>query len=113
MQRLTERDQIRNVAKTWREQYPKGSTYPKAESVYRALQALDPDVATAADVEAIIGSWTWVTPQKCDECGTRSWGVVQVGQPPDHDSNTCNLCGDCLSAALALLTPTPEAHDGE
>ena len=38
----------------------------------------------------------------CD-CGTRSWRVVQFGDEPDYESNTANVCADCLRKALSLI----------
>jgi hypothetical protein len=111
MNLLDERAQVREAAGLWRHRYKAGSKWIRTDrhadtaAVYERLAALDVDTATAADVEAIIGNRSWCEPQRCHECGVRSWHVVQLGEDPDYESATANICTDCLRAALALVTP--------
>ena len=105
MELLNERHQVRTVAKRWRAQYGEG-TYvadKRGRMVGDELAALDPETATADDVAEIIGHRDWVCKNTCHECGAETWDAVEVGQPPDYESCTATICGDCLSAALRLL----------
>ena len=107
---LTEREQVRRVAAKWREQYPPSAAPDRPgglagfrEHVYRRLCALDPETATAADVEAIIGNDSWVCPTPCHQCGHKSWECVRLGQEPDYDASNAIICRECLVAAIEAL----------
>jgi hypothetical protein len=67
------------------------------------LMALDQEAATAAQVAEIIGNSSWARELACSECGHETWGIVEIGEPPDYESATAYLCRDCLRAALRLL----------
>jgi hypothetical protein len=71
--------------------------------VGKELLAMNSQTATAAEVNEIIGNQRWCCPRECDECGAKTWGLVQLGQEPDDESNTAEICGNCLTAALRLL----------
>ncbi len=107
MKHLNERAQVRAVAAAWRRQYPPNSDYMTVDGnpddVLHALEALDVETATAKDVAKIIGNGSWVEPKECHECSVTSWNVVQVGQEPDYESATAQICGKCLRKALALI----------
>lgn len=105
MELITERGQIRTVAKRWRKQYGEG-TYgadKRNRNIVGELDALDVETATSADVAEIIGNNSWVCVESCDECGKETWDCVQLGESPDYESRTVYVCGDCLRAALELL----------
>ena len=105
MQLLNERHQVRTVAKKWQAQYGAG-TYgfdKRGRMVGNELAALDPETATTDDVDEIIGHSGWVCKNTCHECGAETWDAVEVGQPPDYESSTATICGNCLRAALRLL----------
>lgn len=105
MKLMNERNQVREVASKWREQYGAG-TYAsdnRKRSVGDELAALDAETATADVVAEIIGNRSWVQMNTCHECGTETWDAVQVGEPPDYESHTATICGPCLRAALRLL----------
>ncbi len=105
MELLNERNQVRTVARRWHSQYGAG-TYggdKRGRMVGDELAALDTESATAADVAEIVGNGSWVVKYTCHECGAETWDAVQVGQPPDCESSTATICGNCLSAALRLL----------
>ena len=105
MKLLNERNQVREVASRWREQYGSG-TYrvdKRGRMVGDELAALDLETATADVVEEIIGYRGWVQMNTCHECGTETWDAVQLGEPPDYESHTSTICGPCLRAALRLL----------
>lgn len=99
MELLNERNTIRAVATRWAEQYPKDKLDIRAK-----LEALDPETASADDVEAIIGNRSWIGPFRCDECGKEAPEVVQLGEDPYYESSTASVCADCLRAAVKLLT---------
>lgn len=108
MKLITERTQVREVAKRWANSYPENGPYgrdPQKQAITKALAALDVETATAADVAAIIGNDSWCCPQKCHECGAVVDVAVQVGEEPDYESNTATLCFACVENALALMGP--------
>ena len=105
MKLLTEREQVRDVAKRWRGSYGSG-TYgadKRKRNVSAELDALDPEKATAAQVAEIVGNGSWVSKESCHECGAPTWELVQLGQEPDYESSTANVCKACLLKALNLL----------
>ena len=106
---LNERNQVRTVADQWTEQYPVGKKHAvdKVEK-RKALQQLDPETATAADVAKIIGNTSWARAQTCDECKKESWECVQLGEEPNYESATATICPDCLRAALKLIEDARE-----
>ncbi len=104
---INERNQIRDVASRWREQYGQ-----RKAAISERLDALDGETATAADVEAIIGNRSWTSVQACDECKREAAAVVEIGQEPDYESRTAYICLDCINAAAALLNPLPARGGG-
>ncbi len=58
--------------------------------------------ATAAEHIAAIVHLSWIEPPGCDECGGDG-PTVQLGDEPDHESNTAWICGGCLRTALDAL----------
>jgi len=98
---ITERDLIRTVPQRWDEQYKGPNRTPDKVAISKRIRALDLESATAKDVEAAIGNDSW-TELKCDECGKYVTWVVQVGEKPDYESNTANLCRECLAQVWAL-----------
>lgn len=103
----TTRDMIRGVADAWKEQYKHGGSWSStfdgsSKAVWSRLKALDVETATVADVEAIIGNASW-TSLKCNQCGQEVDTVVQLGESPDYESRTVDVCADCLRAAFALI----------
>lgn len=116
MKVITIRSQIREVAEKWRAHKCitrgwVGNNAPvwtgRDFAVYQRLAALDPETATAADVEAIIGNDTWACAYWCGECGKESDTVVRFGvgnkeggvSEYDH-----NLCIDCIGKMLDAMT---------
>lgn len=98
MKIITIRTQIREVAKRWKLQYGRTRT-----DIANLLEALDVETATAEDVERIIGNGSWVHPIPCDECREKHEIVVQLGEEPDYESSTVNICQECLRKALMLI----------
>lgn len=103
---LNERTQVKHAIKKWLEMYGLDRTYgadKRGRKVGAELLALDQETATADDVAEIIGNRSWVREASCSECGATSWGIVQIGEPPDYESETAYLCRNCLQSALRLL----------
>lgn len=103
MKSWTTRDQIREIADRWATSYPPGHPYgPDKNRVGERLAALDGETATAAEIEAIVGNASWVG-LTCDDCGKHVEAIVQLGQEPDYDSSTANVCDDCIRKACELI----------
>lgn len=104
----TTRSLIRGVAKAWRKQYPKGCDADK-ETIWRKLQLLDGESASAEIVAAIIGNPSWTT-LTCDGCGENVGALAVVGQEEDYESATARLCQPCLLAASDAITRALKAE---
>ncbi len=96
----TKRGLIRQVAAHWKMQYANGEP-ARFVGVGDRLAALNGETATESDVAAIIGHPGW-TRNGCDECENESDITVQVGQEPDYESSTANMCVGCLEKAIML-----------
>lgn len=105
MKIITERTLIREVAEKWREAYsdPHWIKDKEKQAIGVNLAALDPERATPADVEAVIGNPSWTNVGECDECGKAVKALVEVGQDPGYDSSTARICKRCATKALALF----------
>ena len=106
MELLDERNQVKTAIQNWLARYGMDSTYiadTRGRKVGAELSALDPGTATADQIAEIIGNHSWAHPAACDECGKETWQIVRVGEEPDYESSTAEVCGDCLRAALRLL----------
>ena len=102
MRVVTIRSQVRGVSDRWNQQYSSLGSDAQAE-IGRQLREIDTETATAAEIAAIIGNNSWVGPSRCHECKRFFHAVVEVGEEPDYESNTANLCVECLRRALAAL----------
>jgi len=102
MKVITKRVKIREVSVRWIEQYGR-TLNEKHKLIGEKLNALDVETATPEEVTGIIGndSWTWI---RCDDCREDAEKVVQLGDEPDYDSATANICLPCLQKALKALT---------
>ena len=100
MKLLTERMLIENVAARWRSQYG-DVAHPWNQNVHDGLLKLDAKTATAADVHAIIGNYSW-TRIKCDACKLEVLraAVIESGDDETPDTHICLTC--CLDAAKLL-----------
>ena len=105
MKFITIRDLIRSVARRWYGTYHPERTERwsllgiEPEKKYESLSAMDVETATAEDVADIVGNDSWTNLQ-CDECGESVTMVVQLGQEPDYESNTANVCIRCLGEVV-------------
>ena len=102
MEVITRRTEAARAAADWRIHYADGDRWKtiargSTREVYDKLVALGSD-PLPGDVNSIIGneSWTEVT---CDECSRSVEAIVRLGQAPDYESSTAEVCFDCLRAA--------------
>lgn len=106
MRLITERDEIRTVAARWQAQYSAPHWHTPREKdkqeIAAKLRALDLETATREEVAEIIGNDGWIR-MTCDECDLEQKVVVHIGAEPDYDARWQQLCGYCLSRAVALL----------
>ena len=105
MRIINERTDVACVAERWRAQYPPGSKTARGptDPIYEALKSLDPATATATDVEKIIGNRSWAGVYSCHECNADVTEVVELGQEPDYESHTAQICHSCLIKAVSLI----------
>lgn len=109
MKLLTERQQILNLQEDLKHDYWMRES-GKADEVIAELGKLDLNTASAQDVLDATGL-RWVCERECNECGKVGWDVVQLGEEPDYESATACVCGDCLRAALKLLSDHPTSPE--
>lgn len=67
------------------------------------LRKLDPDTATELDIVKAMGSNSW-TRIVCDECNEEVDAIVTLGEEPDYESATADICKNCLIKALEMIT---------
>lgn len=104
MKIIRQQDLIRGVAALWKGAYfdRLGKWYGEDKrAIWEKLAAL-PSNATADDVASAIGNRSWTT-LKCDECGDEVTDVLQVGQEPDYESATVDLCFYCVTLAYRAI----------
>lgn len=115
MEITSEREKVRTVAQRWERQYGSGyyARNPQKQAITKLLFALDPEKATASDVEKIIGNSSWVEPWECKECTAKNWDVVQLGDELDYESYTTYVCLPCLEKAVNLVRGRAQKEDGD
>lgn len=111
MKIINERTKIRDIAKRWKNMYYHNNKWSgtseqaqEKEKIYNQFVALDPETSIPEDVNNMIGNSSWIGPEQCHECNNYVSNVIQLGQEPDYESSTANICKDCLRKALALIT---------
>ncbi len=75
----------------------KGSEH---QDIYKALLA--EKNLTEVRVTEIIGNDSW-TKNNCSICWNDFDRTVRLGEPPDWDSATVNICKECLLKALKMI----------
>jgi hypothetical protein len=68
--------------------------------IHEELVALGPN-PSPAQVEEVIGNTSW-TSCVCHECGKSVEEMVQIGQEPDYESATAEICFPCLKKAVKM-----------
>lgn len=115
MKLINEKTEIESVAERWKAAYCRDGDWrdyggSSKEAIYLRLLAL-PQNATAKDIASIIGNSSWAGPQQCHECGDEdAEAVVQIGQEPDYESATADICLSCLRKAVALIESSGTAE---
>lgn len=102
MQIIRKSDLIKEVPVIYKRQYFHNNKWDYChfgrdfdhEKHYNALL----EATTEDEVMEIIGHKGW-TNNKCHECGKDCEVTIQVGEEPDYESATVNLCIDCLDKA--------------
>lgn len=92
------------AAERWKKQYfdENNKTWRYGEDkkeVYNRLIQLGPS-PNPQDVNRAIGNDSW-TDCKCNECDRDVNCVVQIGDELDCDSQTANVCVNCIKKAFA------------
>lgn len=100
MKLITQRSLIKNIVKSWASAYPEKEWPYKQDTLYN-LKKLDLNKATGKDIANIIGNDSW-TIMRCNECNKDVKHVVQLGQEPDYESATAQICFSCLNKAVKL-----------
>ncbi len=102
MRIITQRNMIRGVVKRWDEQYPEKSWKgTDKEQIHIQLQQLDLEIATADEVNKIIGNTSW-TEEACDECGKAVDKVIVFGQE-EYGSSSIYLCFRCIEKGARMM----------
>lgn len=106
MKIITQRDMIKEAPERWKAQYSNKTYWLRKEvnGVYtredRYNQAMSLDLETCS-VEAINdifnNSWTTLS---CNECESYVSDIIQVGQEPDYDSCTADICFPCFETII-------------
>jgi hypothetical protein len=106
MEIITKQSIIANVAEAFKDQYySKGwstrcafrSEYTYEQIYHKLLEA-----KTEEDVSSAIGNDSW-TRNKCHECGLDCDTVIVLGEEPDYESNTAQICPSCIKKAVDLV----------
>ena len=96
---FNQRQQIIDVLRRWRAQYPQDK-----DDVGVRLAKLDLRRCAASTVDKIIGNQSW-THFMCDCCGDyKADGVIFGERMADRPST---ICGDCLRSSVAILGANP------
>ncbi len=96
---ITQQDRMREVMAFWRENYPKHKDSPYWVGTDKMLEL--GDRATVADFEA--HGKLADTLICCNVCSERFTEVLQLGDEPDYDSQTVNICRGCAAALPSLF----------
>ena len=112
MKIITRKLKAQSAAQDWHNTYAKDNwrwygsksfvTGMSKKEAYEALVALG-RTPSPEDVNKVVGSTAW-TNCLCNECGELVEQMVQLGQEPDYDSATANICFVCLDKAVKLRT---------
>ena len=112
MKLITIRTQIRELPARLEAEWhrPDGSwrrilqDIPDTQKIYETISALDLERATQDDIEKAMGFAGWIYDPKCHECGLNFDAVVQLGEEPDYESHTADICIECLQTALTEVS---------
>ena len=102
MRLITKEMRVKGVAERWKRNYLRDGKWYETysgdtEIVYKKLLK----ATSEKEVNDIIGNKSW-TELHCDDCKKEVDAVVQLGDEPDYESATANICFDCLEKAIGL-----------
>lgn len=112
MKLITRHQKAASAETNWYKTYSKSETlwnsvsyWPSAEGrTKREIHEQLVDLGlypSPEDVNKVVGNTGW-TDICCDECNELVEEVVQLGQEPDYESSTTNICFPCLKKAVQL-----------
>lgn len=96
---ISKKNLIANVSKRWDEQYRNTGSKDK---ILKGERLRTEKPTTEEQIKKIIGNDSW-TRNHCHECGNDSEITIQLGQEPDYESATANICPVCLKKALEII----------
>lgn len=103
MEIITKKRLLKELPKTWRLYYDINIVWANGNSSFEIPKLLEKEVDLTEDRAAeIIGNRSW-TRNECDECGQDCDIVVRLGQEPDYESSTAQICLACLQVAIQLI----------
>lgn len=110
---ITRQTKANGVAMAWKAQYTTWTPRDKEKTaILDKLLALgahpDPD-----EVNLVIGNSSWTDVGTCHGCGKNNPPIlIQVGQEPDYESGTADLCAECLGRAMGVLLQHVNSSQG-
>jgi hypothetical protein len=105
---ITERDSIKSAIESFISTHGKGTYRADKRDIMvgEELAKLNKETCSAEDVNNLINS-DWVS-MRCHDCGNMVKTFVELGEEPDYESYTANICLDCLKKAVNLVEDTKE-----
>lgn len=101
MKIITKQGLASGAAERWKGHYQSQIWFNESSDkreIHKALVALGEN-PLPCDVDKVIGnnSWTYLS---CDECSKEVEVVVQLGEEPNYESATAQICFPCLKKAV-------------
>lgn len=110
MKLVSRKNNARSATVRWHNAYSKNTYHWEGvghkggvetkQDTYKNLLSLG-DNPSPEEVDRVIGNNSWTVCQ-CSECRKYVEEMVQVGEDPDYESSTAEICFDCLKKALEL-----------
>lgn len=105
MRIIIKRQRILGVLRNWKKQYPNNDrTDERHKNMTKELEKLDFNNAKESEVIKIIGNDSW-TCLDCAECKKNKDILIVFLEENEneYESNTCELCLDCLGSGESLI----------
>ena len=102
MELITKKSILESLPQRWQMQYSTSRQFfdgSWSDDKIKMLKSESP--LTEERAKEILGNNSW-TRNNCDECRKDVYATVQLGQEPDYESATANICLECLNKAVAL-----------
>lgn len=102
MELITKKSILADLPERWKSQYRTNYQLFNGKMTFDIIKELETETnLTEERAKEILGNDSW-TRNKCDECEKDVYATIQLGQEPDYESSTANICLDCLNKAVAL-----------